>query len=169
MRRILSFNPGRVLKNKLLWFHQSLKDDLRFLNVPQGRLRYLQLIVTFITIGFWRVNPRRVLKSGLSWFHQFLMVIIRFSNVSERHSGYLGLTLDNLNVPQGHSKNIERPVGTNENKITYFWELSTLAVPIPAGGRVKAQETKQKSMSKIQRFHWWKRRILFIPLYPDDR
>ena len=31
-----------------------------------------------------------------------------------------GLTLDNPNVPQGHSKIIERPVGTNENAITYF-------------------------------------------------
>ena len=30
------------------------------------------------------------------------------------------LTLDKLNVPQGHSKIIERLVGTNETAITYF-------------------------------------------------
>jgi len=33
---------------------------------------------------------------------------------------FQGLTLGNLNVPQGHSKIIERLVGTNETAITYF-------------------------------------------------
>ena len=50
-----------------------------------------------------RTLPRVNLKDG---YHSQRVLLI--------------LTLDNLNVPEGHSKIIESPVGTNETTTTYF-------------------------------------------------